>query len=679
MLDEAHLYRGAAGAEVGLLLRRLRDRLGIPVARFQVICATASFKDPGYAPEFGAQLSGAPASTFIPVQGNLSLRSPEATGTPRDCAALAALDLEAFQDATDEAVRIGMLEPLLAYRGVTPTGECDHDLYQALKDFPPLSLLINRTMKHAIPLQELGTSIFPEAASPLADRALTVLMALGSMAKPAPKEPGLLPCRIHNFFRGLPGLWVCLDPACTEIPDEDRNHICGKMFGQPRERCGCGSRVLELFTCRYCGTAYARAYSDDIDNPTALWPEPGRRLRMEDGETSPLLPLDLLLAEPRLPDKAEKADYDLETGRLNPNNHGPRMRTVYLRADRVTPAVDEDGKVDKSMETRGQYIPCACCGKTAKFGRSYVQDHQTKGDQPFQALVAKQVQVQPPNNAKPTRFAPLRGRKVLVFSNSRQVAARLAPNLQMYSTRNSLRPLIVLGIQELQDQPVVAPRLSLDDLFLSVLLGSRQLGVRLRPELKTAETFGAERRRASASRRKRRDQHGCGIARSPHCPAFRIAAASAARRHRHNRTGPLSRAGSTGARIDLRARTTAARLLPKFQRSPESPRRPRPNLNFCVPGSAAGAISDSGSTKCPDTGGTTTSAERRARENGRPWTRFLPTKPLEKSSMIAGRRHCLPCSRATWAENSGCAEANSPFSSTATGCVARVANPSTVR
>src|SRR5262249_18089284 len=48
VLDEAHLYRGAAGAEVGLLLRRLRDRLAITTDRFQVICATASFKDAKY-------------------------------------------------------------------------------------------------------------------------------------------------------------------------------------------------------------------------------------------------------------------------------------------------------------------------------------------------------------------------------------------------------------------------------------------------------------------------------------------------------------------------------------------------------------------------------------------------------------------------------------------------------
>ena len=49
VLDEAHLYRGAAGAEVSLLLRRLRDRLGVPADRFRVICSTAS---PDISPRF---------------------------------------------------------------------------------------------------------------------------------------------------------------------------------------------------------------------------------------------------------------------------------------------------------------------------------------------------------------------------------------------------------------------------------------------------------------------------------------------------------------------------------------------------------------------------------------------------------------------------------------------------
>src|SRR5690606_37687131 len=108
-----------------------------------------------------------------------------------------------------------------------------------------------------------------DVAPQTADRAVTALMALGSVARPDPKLSGLLPCRIHNFFRGLPGLWVCMDPDCSELGKDQHDGICGKMYSQPIDECACGARVLELFTCRNCGTAYARAYTDDVDTPRA--------------------------------------------------------------------------------------------------------------------------------------------------------------------------------------------------------------------------------------------------------------------------------------------------------------------------------------------------------------------------------------------------------------------------
>ena len=447
VLDEAHLYRGAAGAEVGLLLRRLRDRLSIPPERFQVICATASFNEPDHAPKFGAQLAGVPTETFEVVTGDLDLRSHAAAGSEREAEVLASIDLERFYSPI-EADRQAAIRSFLDYRNVAGGEEYERELFKALADFPALGLLVNTTMKSARPVAELGGQLFPDLAPQMANAAVTALMALGSVAREDPKAPGLLPCRVHNFFRGLPGLWVCMDPTCSEVPASEQSGICGRMYSQPHERCGCGARILEFYTCRNCGSAYARAYSDDIDSPNALWSEPGRRLRMVGGDTSPLLPLDLLLEEPQEKDVAELADYDLETGRINPPVLGPRTRRVHIRKDRITPPTDEDGNSDTRLEIRGQFIPCAVCGELARFGRSTVQDHQTKGDQPFQALVSRQIQVQPPGPKPSSRFAPLRGRKVLVFSDSRQVAARLAPNLQMYSVPRLAQVAYCVGLSQ---------------------------------------------------------------------------------------------------------------------------------------------------------------------------------------------------------------------------------------
>lgn len=493
VLDEAHLYRGAAGAEVGLLLRRLRDRLGIPPERLQVICATASFKDAGYAPDFGAQLSGVPKETFRAVEGKLLLNEAASTGSEQEANILAAVNLVDYFTAESGTEREKCVKPLLDFRKVTSTGNLETDLYSALNAFSPLGLLVNETMKQARRVDELGQKLFPGIEPRLADTATTVLLTLGSTARKDARSASLIPCRVHNFFRGLPGLWVCMDPTCTAIAESHRNPICGKMYGQPRERCECEARVHELYTCRFCGTAYARAYTDDVVTPSSLWSMPGKRLSVEGGETSPLLPLDILLEKPNPKHPVELAKYDLETGRINPSDYGPRTRDVFLRIKRTAAAVDADGgESDDSIEARGKFIPCACCNQTPRTGRSPVQDHQTKGDEPFQSLVARQIKIQPPSAVPATRFAPLRGRKVLVFSDSRQVAARLAPNLQKYSTRDSLRPLIASGFKYLQDKPNVGPLVSLDDLFLAVLLASKNLGVRLRPELKGAENFTAE-------------------------------------------------------------------------------------------------------------------------------------------------------------------------------------------
>lgn len=488
VLDEAHLYRGASGAEVGLLLRRLRERLNISPDRFQVICSTASFSNLEYAPEFCAQLSGLRADSFIPITGDLDIHSHSDTGSEQDLNYLTSFELQQFYQSNSDDECLAIVQPFLDYRNVKYTNNLELGLYHALVDFHPMGLLINETMKQAIPIDQLGELIFPSASQEEAKKAVSVLLALGSRARLDPNKPSLLPCRIHNFFRGLAGLWVCMDPQCREVKGNSDEKFCGKMYSQPRDKCSCGARVHELYTCRNCGTAYVRTYTDNIDTPSYLWSEPGQIIRTSSGQTKPLLPLDLLIEKLETEDDTEPALYDLETGRLNPHSCGPRTRQVYISSNRFTNSEGENGNNQNQLEKRGQFIPCGVCKSIA--GRSSVQDHQTKGDEPFQTLVARQIKIQPATS-KNSNFAPLQGRKVLTFSDSRQVAARLAPKLQMYSIRDSLRSLIASGFRHLQQLPSISQELNLEDLYLATLLGSKTLNVRLRPELKPGETFSS--------------------------------------------------------------------------------------------------------------------------------------------------------------------------------------------
>lgn len=488
IVDEAHLYRGAAGAEVGLLLRRLRARLDIPAERLQVICTSASFHDRDYAREFAAQLVGKSSADFLSISADLALRPDATVGTEAQARELAAVPLSAFYEANDEAARLAAARNFLDYRGVTDAGEeSGPALYQALQSFPPMNLLVNITMQAATPVADLGRLLFPSVEQELADRAVTNLIALGSAAHPAPDEPGLLPCRIHAFFRGLPGLWACLDPGCLGAAAY-RGSPVGAIYSQPNATCSsCGGRVFELYTCRNCGAAYARAYTDDLQEPRFLWNEPGSDFLAVGGHIPELFPIDLLLEEPTIP--TEPADLDLLTGRLNSAPLGSRTRRVHLRLDPTTQTNGDDEDDAGGAGQLREFNPCGVCNTRAPYGRTPVQDHQTKGDQPFQALVTRQIEVQPPGQQPYSDFAPLRGRKVLAFSDSRQTAARLAPNLQDYSMRDVLRPVILRGWRALDAIVKLSPALNLEDLYLAAMVGSRLLSVRLRPELRGTESL----------------------------------------------------------------------------------------------------------------------------------------------------------------------------------------------
>ncbi len=217
-----------------------------------------------------------------------------------DAAVLAGIPMDHYYRAEDDASRLAAVAAFLKHRNaVAEAGATSNAvLHQALRDFPPLAKLVNETMKKALPVSELGALVFPDAEAEIADRAVLHAHLARQRCRLKSDEAGLLPCRVHAFLRGLPGLWACLDPDCTVNRNGIPSGPIGAMYGQPRNTCDCGARVLELFTCRQCGTAYTRAYTDDIENPSFLWQEPGKAFNTASGPITELQPIDLLLEEP---------------------------------------------------------------------------------------------------------------------------------------------------------------------------------------------------------------------------------------------------------------------------------------------------------------------------------------------------------------------------------------------
>ncbi|OIR00557.1 ATP-dependent RNA helicase RhlE [mine drainage metagenome] len=474
VLDEAHMYRGAGGAEVALLIRRLCARLEIPRERMRCILTSASLGSGPTAVADGERfahdltgLSDASARRFRVIQGTPEPRPKGRPGTPEEAEALAAFDLGAFQNAANnlEAARTATA-PLAVSLGWKAPLAGDHEtfrdwLFECMTGFGPLEELISKVSGKAVRLDALSEALFPGCPSDVAARAADSLLALGSHARRISDGRVLIPTRLHLFHRGLPGLHACVDPECSDrLGGHSVPTILGRLHTKPLDRCGCASkgRVYELLTHRDCGAAFIRGYvSSDMD---FVWHQPSGPLF--EGGTVDLIPIDILVEGSVHPRSSHKDMWlHVPTGRLSPacppGASGYRMVRVP-----DMPAV--------GSEIAFEFCPvCMRRTRSSKNEPSKVMDHVTKGEAPFTSLVRTQMARQPSSRAIDARH-PNGGRKVLIFSDGRQKAARLARDIPRDIELDVFRQAIALACTRLgaiNQEP--RPNQNLYIAFLSVL------------------------------------------------------------------------------------------------------------------------------------------------------------------------------------------------------------------
>jgi Lhr-like helicase len=242
VVDELHTYRGTAGTEVALLLRNLTARLGLSDQpdRIRVLAASASL-DPDRDRQYLQDFFGLPAASFDFLAG-AAVRAADRT-----------TDLSTAASALAGAHRGS--GHALAVPGPEAAAALESAFYTADTDGLGAPRPVARTAR------ELAETLFPAASPEDRSDALHGLLDAARDAGDSREWPKL---RAHLFFRNVTGVWACADPRCAAVAATDQEErTVGKLYTEPTTRCTCGARVLELLYCQNCGDVLLGGFVPD--------------------------------------------------------------------------------------------------------------------------------------------------------------------------------------------------------------------------------------------------------------------------------------------------------------------------------------------------------------------------------------------------------------------------------
>lgn len=433
IIDEAHMYKGAAGGEVALLLRRLMHKLSVPSDRLQFILTSASIpEDDTSTIKFFRDLTGKASDSLEIVRGNVS-HSDASGDLDLNSSDLITIDLDELTSGDDGIItQIDALSSILDVPHEPFETKADAQLWlgTTLPRVRAFELLDSAVRGSCMTLNELADTVFPDQPERIA--ATDILLNLSALALGS-KSASLLPVRMHMFVRGIQELTACINPAC---PDGTHDGLpLGKVsINRAPGRCTCGAKTYDLQTDRNCGAVFIKGYVSNQEGDYYFWNE------------APATSKGFKKALLYVPHKNEDVNSENVcwinsiTGKIHQDDSHAGERG-YLR---VVVCKDDDQECRNDF----QNVSCPKCGS-----QIYLTDYVTKGNEPFYNVIAKQFEMQPLSTSKDAlKENPNAGRKVILFSDSRQGAARIARDLSNASDKNLMTKLIAIAAHEVENK-----------------------------------------------------------------------------------------------------------------------------------------------------------------------------------------------------------------------------------
>lgn len=423
VVDELHLYRGSSGAEVGMVIRNLANRLGLEAdsPQLRIIATSASL---------GATDSSARyLERFFGVSGKSFAIEP---GEPRRFSAKSSLDIET----------------ILSYEGEDLGSHAQSEQW----GFSVAEACRQRAgYPIATAFDEVAQNLFGSSAR--ATEALEkVLAGLAQQDEPDVQFRG------HVMMRGMRGLWACSDPRCSGAGGSLPRRM-GRMYDTPRATCvDCGARVLEMLYCFECGDVSLGGYVVGTEGEAVLlsttpatrgrnggdfihrrtseefrWIWVGSPVPANAGSNHKL-PAAMDETRPTIQFDFASAGFDPKIGALSPNVSEESLEVVVLR-----------NNYSGADPIRFPALPelCPRCGTSepnkdaglffAGTVRSPIRAH-TSGRAQLNQIAVSQLFRSLGQKAEDSRS--------IVFSDSRDDAARIASGIALNSYRDQVRQIV---------------------------------------------------------------------------------------------------------------------------------------------------------------------------------------------------------------------------------------------
>lgn len=398
VIDELHSYRGTAGTEVAYLIRILLDRLGLTPdsPQVQFLASSASMEETQQTVDYLSEFFGVNKHNFTSSFSIIS--TPKVESVNRPSIDIPWKEFKEYAISQDDNMLLSKL---------SCTSFVEITKKYLLVDWLKYCLSTDKGII-ARDIEKMSERL--ECSN---DDKLTVISSLLMvLCKSEDNGNFIAPIRAHFFFRSVSGLWACSCPECYSVGEryDFAGRNVGKFYKRPRTICDCGNKVLEVLLCENCGEIYLGGYLQEKD---------GRKyITIEKPISEKFTKYGVLWKNSEHHEGWVNVDYDPVNGEYRENPDG--KYNLHIQAsdkETLLPSMCPQCEISYRIQDEHSLTP--------------IRKHTTGLQKVNQIMADGMIRLMKRSGESNT--------KVVLFSDSRQAAAKLSAGIELDHYRDALR------------------------------------------------------------------------------------------------------------------------------------------------------------------------------------------------------------------------------------------------